>query len=105
MSWAPPLAATGSPSGGTGLGIVILAVGVLMAGAAAITLRSIWGRQPPPPEPGQRPEPGQPRPLRSPAVGEIRRGFGVLLSFDFGCLALMSAVLIFLGLVVIFRAL
>ncbi|MGH7610883.1 MAG: hypothetical protein ACREN4_02570 [Candidatus Dormibacteria bacterium] len=75
-----------------------------MGVAAGFTLRSIWGRQSQPPRDRRSYEPGEPRPMRSPEVGEIRRGFGLLLSFDFGCLAVMAAVLIFLGLFVIFRS-
>lgn len=90
-----------------GLGILILGVGCLMAVGAAISLRSIWGRQSPQPDPLPRSGPLEEnrKPLRSPAVGQMRTWFRVLVSFDFGCLALVSAVMLFLGLVVIFRAL
>ncbi len=95
-----------SQGDGLGIGIVILAVGLLMAGGAALSLRSIWGRarateslarQGPIKEPG--------RPLRSPGVGELSGWFRVLVSFDFGCLALLALVLVFAGLAVIFRSL
>jgi uncharacterized iron-regulated membrane protein len=107
MPLAEPVLATVQPSGGVGLGIVIVAVGVLMAGGAAISLRSIWGRRRAPDQPlaRQGPIPEPPRPLRSPRMGELRGMFRMLISFDFGCLALLSLVLIFLGLAVIFRSL
>ncbi|MGA9776561.1 MAG: hypothetical protein WBU92_11690 [Candidatus Dormiibacterota bacterium] len=88
-----------TPSGSVGLGLVILAVGFLMAGGAGLSLRSIWGRasQPAPEDGG--------RPLRSQAVGEMRTRFRLLLSFDLGCLTVTAAVLLFLGFTLIFRAL
>ncbi len=100
------LAAAGG-SDGVGLGVIIVAVGVLMAGAAYITLRGIWGRSQPvdEPLPRQGPLPTASGQLRSPAVGEMRRGFRLLISFDFGCLALLSLLLLFIGLAVIFRSL
>jgi hypothetical protein len=106
MPLASSLVAVVAPSGGVGLGIVILAVGLLMAGGAAISLRSIWARARAE-EPLARQGPIQegPRPLRSPGVGELSGWFRVLVSFDFGCLALVSLVLIFAGLAVIFRSL
>ncbi|HUY54962.1 MAG TPA: hypothetical protein VMV23_07370 [Candidatus Nanopelagicaceae bacterium] len=90
-----------------GLGILILGVGSLMAVGAAISLRTIWGRQAAQPDPLPRSGPLEEtgKPLRSPAVGQMRTWFRILISFDFGCLALVSAVMLFLGLVVIFRAL
>ena len=104
QAWVLVASAAG---GSLGLGFVILAVGVLMASGAGISLRSIWGRQQPEPDPLPRSGPLEEprRPLRSPAVGQMRTWFRVLISFDFGCLALASAVMLFLGLVVIFRAL
>lgn len=87
-------------SGGAGLGIVILAVAALMAFGAGLSLRSIWARQTPSGEPTE----GDDR-LRNPRVGRLRTPFRLLVSFDFGCLVLISAVLFFLGFAVIFRAL
>ncbi|HUY09340.1 MAG TPA: hypothetical protein VMW80_07800 [Candidatus Dormibacteraeota bacterium] len=106
MPLASLLVAAVPPSGGVGLGIVILAVGLLMAGGAAISLRSIWARARAE-EPVARQGPIQEgsRPLRSPGVGELSGWFRMLVSFDFGCLALVSVVLIFAGLAVIFRSL
>lgn len=86
-----------------GLGIVILAVGLLMGGLATVTLRSIWSRSPGPPPPpgpgggrvGSEP-PASPRPLHP-----LLRA---ALSIDFGCLAMVAAVLCVLGLVLILRA-
>ncbi|MHB1525413.1 MAG: hypothetical protein ACYCZN_03895 [Candidatus Dormibacteria bacterium] len=99
------VAAAGGSS--LGLGLLILAVGVLMATGAGVSLRSIWGRQQqaPPALPRSGPLDAQRRPLRAPAVGQMRTCFRVLISFDFGCLALVSAVMLWLGLVLIFRAL
>jgi hypothetical protein len=92
--------------GGVGLGIVILAVGLLMAGGAAISLRSIWGRaRVAEPVARQGPIPDAPRPLRSAQVGDFGGRLRLLVSFDFGCLAMVALVLIFLGLAVIFRSL
>ncbi|HUY57436.1 MAG TPA: hypothetical protein VMV12_06375 [Candidatus Micrarchaeaceae archaeon] len=100
-----PLVAFSAASGGIGLGIVILAVGLLMAGGAAISLRSIWARaRIEQPLARQGPLKDRARPLRSPGVGELKGWFRVLVSFDFGCLALVSLLLIFAGLVVIFRS-
>lgn len=100
-----PLVAFSATSGGIGLGIVILAVGLLMAGGAAISLRSIWARaRIEQPLARQGPLKDSARPLRSPEVGELKGWFRVLVSFDFGCLALVSLLLIFAGLVVIFRS-
>ncbi|HVA21447.1 MAG TPA: hypothetical protein VNN74_05070 [Candidatus Micrarchaeia archaeon] len=82
-----------------GLGIVILAVGLLMGALAAFTLRSIWGRPPPARDPGRRDrlaEAAPPRPLHP-----LLRG---VLSVDFGCLAVIAAVLSVLGLVLILRS-
>lgn len=87
--------------GSGGLGIVVLAVGLVMAGGAALSLRSIWGRESPGPDGS---EEGRP-PFRSPGVGQIRNRFRLLLSVDFGCLAATAAVLLFLGFVLIFRSL
>lgn len=106
MVLTPPLVAVVSRSGGVGLGIVILAVGVLMAGGAALSLRSIWSRaQAEESPPRQGPIPGARRPMRSPGVGDLSGWFRLLVSFDFGCLALVALVLIFAGMVVIFRSL
>jgi len=98
--------ASAARPGGVGLGIVILAVGVLMGAGAALSLRGIWGRaRPVPALPRQGPIDEEPRPLRSPLVGELSGRFRLLVSFDFGCLAIVSLVLIFAGLAVIFRSL
>jgi hypothetical protein len=43
--------------------------------------------------------------LRSAQVGDFGGKLRLLVSFDFGCLALVALVLIFLGLAVIFRSL
>ncbi|MGC1184289.1 MAG: hypothetical protein WBA31_03945 [Candidatus Dormiibacterota bacterium] len=85
---------------------MILAVGLLMAAGAGLSLRSIWGRARAA-EPLQRQGPiaEEGRPLRSPGLGELSGWFRVLVSFDFGCLALVALVLIFAGLAVIFRSL
>ncbi|MGA8427376.1 MAG: hypothetical protein WB801_07290 [Candidatus Dormiibacterota bacterium] len=102
---ATVLAAVSKP-GGFGLGVVILGVGLLMAGGAAISLRSIWGRaQTAEPVTRQGPIPDAPRPLRSPQVGDLSGKLRLLISFDFGCLAAVALLLIFLGLAVIFRSL
>lgn len=99
------LAAVSKP-GGVGLGVVILGVGLLMAGGAAISLRSIWGRaKVAEPLARQGPIPDAPRPLRSLQVGDFGGKLRLLVSFDFGCLAAVAMVLIFLGLAVIFRSL
>jgi hypothetical protein len=96
---------TATTSGSLGLGILVLGVGVLMAFGASLSLRSIWGRQRPPEElPRFGPIPKQPKPLRSPAVGDLRTGFRLLLSFDFGCLAMAATVLLVMGAVLIFRS-
>lgn len=93
-------------TGGVGLGIVILAVGMLMAGGAALSLRSIWGRaRAAAPMARQGPIAKDPPALRSPQVGELRGGLRLLVSFDFGCLAVIALALIFVGLAVIFRSL
>ncbi|MGA7087233.1 MAG: hypothetical protein WA724_07700 [Candidatus Dormiibacterota bacterium] len=87
------------------MGLVILGVGVLMAGGAAISLRSIWGRaRAAEPVARQGPLPEPQRPLRSPQVGDFGGKLRLLVSFDFGCLAAVALVLIFLGLAVIFRS-
>jgi len=100
------LVAAVSRPGGAGLGIVILGVGLLMAGGAAISLRSIWGRaRAAEPLARQGPIPDAPRPLRSSQVGDFGGKLRLLTSFDFGCLAVVALVLIFLGLAVIFRSL
>jgi hypothetical protein len=100
-----PLLAAVDQGGGLGIGIVILAVGFLMAGGAALSLRSIWGRaRAAEPLARQGPLNEGERPLRSPGVGELSGWFRILVSFDFGCLALVSVLLIFAGLVVIFRS-
>ncbi len=89
-------------SGGNfGLGLLVLCVGFLMAFGAALTLRSIWG-QPSSPE---RADGETGVPYRSAQVGEMRTRFRLLISFDFGCLAITSAVLLFIGFAIIFRAL
>jgi hypothetical protein len=95
------------PGGSVGLGAVIVAVGVLMAFGAGLSLRSIWGQQVEQDQAAPRTGPLNPRakPLRSPAVGQMRTWLRVLLSFDFGCLAVVSAVLLLLGMVLIFRGL
>jgi hypothetical protein len=99
------LAATSKP-GGVGLGVVILGVGLLMASGAAFSLRSIWGKaQVAEPPARQGPIPDPPRPLRSPQVGDFGGKLRLLVSFDFGCLAAIALLLIFLGLAVIFRSL
>jgi len=101
----PELLATVAKTGGVGLGIAILAVGTLMAGGASISLRSIWARaRAADPPPRQGPIQEAPRPLRSPLVGELSGWLRLLVSFDFGCLAVISLVLIFLGLAVVFRS-
>lgn len=91
---------TTAPSGGAGLGIVVLAVAAVMAFGAGLSLRSIWTRQTPSAEPTA----GNDH-LRNPRVGQMRTPFRILISFDFGCLVLISAVLFFLGFALIFRAL
>jgi hypothetical protein len=97
--------ATTTTSGSLGLGIVVLGVGLLMAFGASLSLRSIWGRQRPPEElPRFGPIPAQSKPLRSPAVGDLRTSVRLLLSFDFGCLALAATVLLLMGAVLIFRS-
>ncbi len=105
MTAAPSSVLAAAPHGSIGLGLVILAVGVLMAFGASLSLRSIWGNQSN--NRGELPRSGPlvptGRPLRSPAVGEMRTRFRVLLSFDFGCLALISVVLLLLGMILIFR--
>jgi hypothetical protein len=102
---AATLLAAVSKPGGVGLGFVILGVGVLMAGGAAISLRSIWGRaRAPEPVARQGPIPNPQRPLRSPQVGDFGGKLRLLVSFDFGCLAAVALVQIFLGLAVIFRS-
>jgi hypothetical protein len=101
-----PLVAVVTEAGGVGLGIVILAVGFLMAVGAAISLRSIWARaREAEPPARQGPIKVDSRPLRSAGVGDLSGWFRLLVSFDFGCLALVSLVLIFAGLAVIFRSL
>ena len=106
MPLATSLLAAVTRTGGVGLGIAILAVGLLMAGGAAISLRSIWARtRAAEPPARQGPIKEEPRPLRSPLVGELRGGLRLLVSFDFGFLAVISLVLIFIGLAVIFRSL
>ncbi|HVC22020.1 MAG TPA: hypothetical protein VNH82_01090 [Candidatus Dormibacteraeota bacterium] len=100
------LLATVGQGDGLGIGIVILAVGLLIAAGAGLSLRSIWGRaRAAAPLPRQGPLPEEGRPLRSPGVGELAGWFRVLVSFDFGCLALLALVLIFAGLAVVFRSL
>ncbi|MGH7704392.1 MAG: hypothetical protein ACRENY_00850 [Candidatus Dormibacteria bacterium] len=106
MGLTPALLATAPPSGGVGLGIAILAVGILMAGGAAISLRGIWSKATPPdPLARQGPIAEPRRPWRSPAVGDLQGRLRLLVSFDFGCLALVAVALIFTGLAVIFRSL
>lgn len=106
MPLTTPLVAVVAQADSFGLGIVILAVGFLMAGGATLSLRSIWARaRAVEPLPRQGPIEEVARPLRSPGVGELSGWFRILVSFDFGCLALVSLVLIFAGLAVIFRSL
>jgi hypothetical protein len=95
------------PGGSVGLGSLIVAVGVLMAFGAGLSLRSIWGKQVEQDAEQPRTGPLNPRakPLRSPAVGQMRTWLRLLLSFDFGCLAVISAVLLLLGMILIFRGL
>jgi len=97
----------GAARGSVGLGLLILAVGMLMAFGAGLSLRSIWGRRAkePPELPRSGPLVPVGRPLRSPALGEMRTRFRILLSFDFGCLALVSVVLLLLGMILVFRGL
>ncbi len=104
---SPALLVVSASGESLGLGVLILGVGCLMALGAAISLRSIWGRQSREPDslPRSGPLEETRKPLRSPAVGQMRTWFRILVSFDFGCLALVSVVMLFLGLVVIFRAL
>ncbi|MGH7641921.1 MAG: hypothetical protein ACRENX_02720 [Candidatus Dormibacteria bacterium] len=105
MPLANPLVAVVTQAGGVGLGVVILAVGFLMAGGAALSLRSIWARaHAAEPLARQGPLASEKRPFRSPGAGELSGWFRILVSFDFGCLALVSLVLIFAGLAVIFRS-
>jgi hypothetical protein len=100
------LVAAVTQSGGVGLGVVILAVGLLMAGGAGLSLRSIWSRaRAAEALPRQGPIAEEKRPLRSPGVGQFSGWLRLLVSFDFGCLALISVLLIFAGLAVIFRSL
>ena len=87
--------------GSLGLGVLILCVGLLMASGAALTLRSIWGR----PSSPDRPDGRSGVPYRSARVGEMRTRFRLLISFDFGCLSLTAALLLFLGFVLVFRSL
>lgn len=87
--------------GSFGLGLVVLAVGFLMAFGAALTLRSIWGR----PTSPERADGATGVPYRSAQVGEMRTRFRLLISFDFGCLAITAAVLLLVGFAIIFRAL
>ena len=98
------LASAAQPS--LGLGLVILAVGLLMAGLAVMSLRTIWTREPPPePLPRQGPLP----PLRDPGIAAAARGMSTglraALSVDFGCLTAVAIVLCGLGLVLVLRAL
>jgi|GEM_PF-3502967 hypothetical protein len=93
--------------GSVGLGAITLAVAFILAFGAGLSLRSIWAKQT-----SEDPEAAQtgrldPRSkqLRSPALGPIRTRYRVLLSFDFGCLAVASAVLLLVGLILIFRGL
>ncbi len=89
-------------SGGSfGLGLLVLGVGFLMALGAALTLRSIWGR----PTAQERADGEAGVPYRSAQVGEMRTRFRLLISFDFGCLAITAAVLLFIGFAIISRAL
>ncbi len=88
-------------SGSVGLGAVILAVGLLMAAGAAMSLRSIWGRR----HQTEQDEAADERNrLRAAGVGPVKGWLRLVVSFDFGCLALLAAALIFLGLVLLFRA-
>jgi len=82
-----------------GLGIVILAVGLLMGGLAGFTLRSIWGRGSPP-----APPPTRSAITASPPPRPLHPLLRALLSVDFGCLAIVAAVLSVLGLVLVLRA-
>ena len=104
---ASPVILAAAPGGSVGLGSLIVGVGVLMAFAAGLTLRSIWGKPPEQDDNAPRTGPLDPRakPLRSPALGLMRTSLRLLLSFDFGCLAVISAVLLLLGLILTFRGL
>jgi len=106
MSSGPAVAAAAA-GGGVGLGLVVLAVGFLMAFGASLSLRSIWGKPVPPEKELPRTGPLNPRakPLQSPALGNVRTRVRLLLSFDFGCLALVAAFLILTGMVIVFRGL
>ena len=91
----------GASGSSFGLGLLVLGVGLLMAFGAALTLRSIWGQ----PTSSERADGGTGVPYRSARVGEMRPRFRLLISVDFGCLAITSAVLLFIGFAIIFRAL
>ena len=98
------LASASPPS--LGLGLLILAVGLLMGGLALMSLRTIWAREPPPaPLPRQGPLPPAPRPRIAPEAGELPTRLRALVSVDFGCLTLVAVVLCGLGLVLVLRAL
>ena len=107
MSGSALLVLATHPGGSVGLGSLIVAVGVLMAFGAGLSLRSIWGKQAGQDQDSPRTGPLNPRakPLRSPAVGPMRTWLRLLLSFDFGCLAVISVVLLLLGMILIFRGL
>ncbi len=81
-----------------GLGILILGVGLLMGGLAVYTLRSVWRRTPTAPGPRGPAGGGSPPPRPMPVL------LRAVLSIDFGCLALVAAVLTVLGLVLLLRA-
>ena len=102
-----PLTLTVASHGSVGLGALILAVGLLMAFGAGLSLRSIWGKQAPQERNLPRTGPLSPtaKPLRSPRLGPMRTWLRLVLSLDFGCLALVSAVLLLLGMILIFRGL
>ncbi len=98
------LASAAQPS--LGLGLVILAVGVLMASLAVVSLRSIWSRgSPPEPLPRQGPLPPPPVPLIAPGARDMPTRLRALVSVDFGCLTVVAVVLCGLGLVLVLRAL
>jgi len=106
MSSGPAVAAA-APRGGGGVGGVGRAGGLQLAFGASLSLRSIWGKPVPPEKELPRTGPLNPRakPLQSPALGNVRTRVRLLLSFDFGCLALVAAFLILTGMVIVFRGL
>ncbi|MDA8332235.1 MAG: hypothetical protein M0027_13755 [Candidatus Dormibacteraeota bacterium] len=103
----PVLVGAVAAGGSVGLGAITLAVAFILAFGASLSLRSIWAKQTK--EDPDAPRTGRLDPrakqLRSPALGPIRTRYRLLLSFDFGCLAIASAVLLLVGLILIFRGL